>query len=115
MRKIKLVQIQTIYAKNEPLHTYLKSISLNKQSNIFFMEVGSDITTNVFMLSESGHLFKFVIENGKYHSIRLDDPLLLADVIRITEQAVYKYPYYEDTLKQSKHSLNYTPRSQGLF
>lgn len=115
MTKIKLIQIQTIYAKNEPLHTYLKSLSLNKQSNIFFMDADGDVSSNIYILSRSVHLYKFVIENGKYHSIRFEDPLLLEDVIRITEQAVYKYPYYEDTLKQIKHSLNYTPRSQGLF
>lgn len=114
---IKLTQIQTIFAKNEPLHNYLKSKSLNKQSNIFFMEADGDVSSNICMLSRSGHLFKFVIENGKYHSISFEDPLLLADAIRITEKAVYshKYPYYEDTLKHIKDSLNYTPRSQGLF
>lgn len=117
MRKIDIVQIQAIYAKNEPLHAYLKSKGLNKQSNIFFTENGRDDYSNIIMLSASGLFYRFVVENGKYSNILFNDQQLLVEAIRITVWAVNsgKYPYYEETLKQLKRNLNYAQPSQGLF
>ena len=117
MNKLHLIQVQAIYAKNEPLHTYLKSKGLNKQSNIFFTENGRDDYSNIMMLSESGHFYRFVVENGKYSYILFNDPQLLSEAIRITVWAVNsgKYPYYEETLKLINRNLNYAQPSQGLF
>lgn len=115
MGKLSLVQIQAIFAKNEPLHTYLKSKGLNRQANLFFIEADDNDYSNIIMLSLRGHLFKFSIENGAYRSIRLEDPQLLAEAVRTTKRAVWKYPYYAETLKLINRNLNYTPPRQGLF
>lgn len=115
MKKLNLIQIQAIFAKNEPLHTYLKSKGLNKQANLFFIEADDNDYSNIIMLSVRGHLFKFAIENGAYRSIRFEDPQLLAEALKTTKRAVWKYPYFAETLKQLHRNLNYTPPSQGLF
>lgn len=115
MNRIKMVQVQAIFAKNEPLHAYLKSKGLNRQANLFFIEADDNDYSNIIMLSVRGHLFKFSIENGAYRSIRFEDPQLLAEALRTTKRAVWKYPYYAETLKLINRNLSYAQPSQGLF
>ena len=115
---LELITIQKVFAENRQLHSYLASKGLNKQTNLFFIE--KNLTSNsaiIIMLSNLGHLFRFSLDKGKYISIRFEDPNLLYQAIRITEQAVYskKYSFYKDTLDLINRNLNYTPNKQGLF
>ena len=106
---LKLITIQKVYAENKPLHSFLVSKGLNKQTTPFFFEYDLYGNSSILMLSSLGNIFRLCSENVVFKLIRVEDPSLLKQVLSIVDNAVVtnKYPFFRDTLSVIKKNLSY--------
>lgn len=110
---LKLITIQKVFAVDKLLHSFLAGKGLNKQTIPFFLDKNQEDAPSILMLSPRGHLFRFCLENGKYRSIRFEDPVLLEEMLAITDNAVKtnKYPFFQEALSIIRKNLKYTPKA----
>lgn len=110
---LKLITIQKVFAEDKLLHSFLVDKGLNKQKNPFFFDKNQEGPPSILMLSPRGHIFRFCSENGKFRSIRFEDPVLLEEMLAIIGNAVKtnKYPFFQETLSIIRHNLKYTPKA----